>query len=99
MLIKMYINFNSKEVLTEKEFEVRKEEVIQDLVDDKNLLEEFLEGEFDFLGDLFCSLTSGDTTVETILDKYEKWIREEYITIPFRVVTDIDEFEEFILEV
>lgn len=99
MEIKMYVDFDRREVLTETEFEERKETAIQELVDDKDLLEEYLEEEFDYMGDLFRSLKDGVNTVESITEKYEAWIKYEYSEVPFRFATGVDGFEEFRLQV
>lgn len=99
MELRLYVNFEEQEILTEKEFEERKKIVVQDLVDDGEFLNEFLENEFQCMADLFVDLESGFTTIGQIKENYQDWVQGEVERNNNELTTSLDEFEEYCLEV
>lgn len=78
MKVKMYVNWNEEEIINEKEFQNRVNEVVKDIMEDEDEFSRICEREFSAF-ELFCMDSNNKNDIEKIESIIREHIKEDYL--------------------
>lgn len=78
MKVKMYVNWTEEEILTEKEFQNRVNEVVTEIMEDEDEFSRILEREFGGF-ELFYMDSKNKDDVEKVKSVIRERIKEDYL--------------------